>query len=167
MSIETTSPFGNLFLKVQSRLKDQVPELWVDQDLGQLEHFEMRPAVNFPCALIDVDDFTFTDNSSNTQQGLGMLKIRLAVAAYSPSNNAAPNDVKLKALGYYDIEQKIQKALHGWKDEGFSKLLRRKSKTELRNDNIRVRQIAYATSIDDDSCKPVRTTVATPNPEIH
>lgn len=167
MSIETTSPFGNMYLKVQQRLLAEVPELYVDQDLGQLDHYDIRPAVAFPCALIDVDDFNFTDNSSYTQQGLGMLKIRLAVAAYSPSNNLAPNEVKLKALGYYEIEQKVQKALHGWKDEGFSKLLRRKSKTELRNDNIRVRQIAYATSIDDDSCKPVRTTVSTPAPSFH
>ena len=167
MSIETTSPFGNIYLKVQQRITAEVPELYVDQDLGQLDHYDIRPAVSFPCALLDVDDFTFTDNGNNTQQGIGMLKIRLAVAAYSPSNNLAPNEVKLKALGYYDIEQKIQKALQGWKGEGFSRLLRAKAKTELRNDNIRVRQIAYSVFISDDSCKPTTTTLATPAPSFH
>jgi hypothetical protein len=165
--IETSSPFANLYLKVMARLTAMVPELrYIDQDLGQLEHYEIRPAVSFPCVLIDVDAFDFSDTSSNSQVGEGMLKIRLGVQAYSAANNLAPASVQLKALEYYELEQKIHEALHGWRDEGFSKLLRRKSVLEDRNDPIRVRVIPYAVTFDDSTTATKYTTVARPEATI-
>jgi hypothetical protein len=131
--------------------------------LGQLEHYEGRPPVSWPCALIDVDGFDFSDvGGDNEQIGEGFLIIRLGVPAYSPANNLAPGVVRLKALEYYNIEQKIQVALHGWRTEGFSKLLRRKSTLEDRNDPVRVRVIPYAVSFDDDTTKPHTTKVQRP-----
>jgi hypothetical protein len=165
---ETTSPFANLYLKIVSRLEAEVPELkFIDQDLGQLENYEIRPAVEFPCALIDVDDFDFTDAGNfTTQIGNGLLVIRLGVGAWSPSNNLAPNDVRLKALNYYEIEQKIHVALHGWSNDGFAKLRRKKAKKEERNDNIRVRVISYAVTIQDETTKPTRTSLPRPGATV-
>lgn len=165
---ETNSPFANLYLKVVARLVAQVPELkFIDQDLAQLENYEIRPAVEFPCALLDVDDFEFTDvGNFTTQIGNGLLIIRLGVGAWSPSNNLAPNDVRVKALNYYEIEQKIHLALHGWQDDGFGKLRRKKAKKEERNDNIRVRVISYAVTIQDETTKPARTSVARPGATV-
>ena len=157
----TTSPFGNLFLKVQSQLTTAIAGLYVDQDLGQLEHYEIRPSVPFPCALLDVEDFDFDDISAKKQKGEGYIRIRLGVGAWSPSNSLAPADVKLKALDYYNTEQLIHNALQGWSDTGFSRLLRRKSKTELREDNIRVRVIIYKTSFED-TVAVNQTSISTP-----
>jgi hypothetical protein len=158
---DITSPFGNLFLKIQARLDSEITGLYIDQDLGQLEHYETRPSVPFPCALLDIDDFDFDDMAYNKQKGEGYIKIRLAVAAWSPSSSLVPDEVKLKAMGYYDMEQKVHEALQGWCDDGFSKLLRRKSKTELREDNIRVRIIIYKTSFEDGLINK-NTTIARP-----
>lgn len=152
MSVETISPFANLYLKVMARIKEKVPEVrYIDQDLGQLEHYDIRPAVSFPCVLVDVDSFTFSEAGQIKQIGEGMLIIRLGVPAFSSSNNLAPDAVRLKALEYYLIEEKIHEALHGWSDTGFSRLLRRASKLEERNDpSIRVRVIPYAVSTEQD-----------------
>lgn len=158
------SPFSNLYLKTLARLTETVPELhYIDQDLGQLENYGQRPPVSWPCVLLEVDEFDFSDiQNGTTQLGEGFLIVRLAYPAYSASNNLAPEAVRLKALEYYDLEQKIHEALHGWSSDGFSKLLRRKSKLERRDDDIRVRVIPYATSFTDDTTKPVRQSVARP-----
>ena len=162
---QTTSPFGNLFLKVQKRLTSTITGLYVDQDFGQLEHYEVRPAVPFPCALIDVDEFDFDDISPIKQKGEGYIMIRLAVATWSSSSSVAPDDVKLKAMAYYDMEQLIHDALQGWSDTGFGRLKRRKSKKELREDNIRVRVIIYKTSFED-TVTVSKTNIATPDPTL-
>lgn len=164
MPTETTSPFANLFLKVKARLKDQVPELkYIDQDLGQLENYGTKPPVSWPCALIEVDEFEFSDVGGYNQQiGDGFLIVRLANPSYSPTSNITPAQVTLKGLEYYDLEQKIYVALHGWSEAGFSKLLRRRSKKEERNDNVRVRVIPFAVSFDDDTAAPVKRIVARP-----
>lgn len=164
MATETNSPFANLYLKVMARLLEQVPELrYIDQDMGQLEHYEIRPAVSFPCALIEVDEFDFSEVGSQLRQiGEGFVIIRLGTPAFSPANNLAPAAVREKALDYYNVEEKIYQALHGWNADGFSKLLRRKSKREERNDTIKVRVMVFATSFDDDTAQPVYTKLPRP-----
>lgn len=161
----TTSPFANIYLKIVERLTAQVPELrYIDQDMGQLENYTMKPPVSFPCALIELGDFDFDDMAGkNMQHGEGLVLIRFATESWSPSNNLAPTQIREKALAYYDIEQKIHVALHGWRSTGFSKLLRRKAVKEQRDDtNIRVRILAFATSFEDDTTMPATTSIARP-----
>ena len=159
---------GNLFDQIVKRLTLKVPELrFIDQDLGQLEHYSNQPAVSWPCALVDIKEFNFTDiGNDHLQLGTGLIQIRVAHTPYSPSNSLAPQDVREKAVGYYALEQKVFKSLHGWQEIGFSKLLRRYERTESRNDNIRVRAIGYFTSYTDDSAKPIKTTVHRPGANI-
>ena len=167
MATETTSPFANLFLKIRARLMDKVPELrYIERDLGQLE-VPNRPPVSWPCALITVDEFEFSDIGGNqAQTGDGFVIIRLGLASYSSATNLTPDNVTLKALEYFDLEQKIHLALHGWRDEGFSKLLRRKSKQEQREDNLMVRVIPYAVSFEDYTTGTKTTKATRPGPVI-
>ena len=45
-----------VFLAVQAQLTSKVSELeWIDLDFQQLDSYELRPPVLFPCALIDVE----------------------------------------------------------------------------------------------------------------
>jgi len=160
----STSPFGNIYLSLMARLQEQVPELkYIDQDLGQLENYEVRPAVQMPCALIDIGEFDFDDMAGkNMQHGEGLVLVRVAVDPFSASGNLAPEAVREKALSYYDIEQKVYVALHGWRTTGFSKLLRRKSVKEIRDDKFRVKALAFATSFEDDTASPVMITIPRP-----
>lgn len=166
--MDSTSPFGNLYLCIVARLVAEVPALrYIDQDLGQLDNYDLRPAVSFPCVLIDMGDFDTDDMAGkNMQHAEGLVIVKIATDPFSSSNSLAPSDVRLKALEYYDLEQAVHVALHGWRTTGFSKLLRRKAGKELREDKFRVRAVAYATSFEDDTTAPVVTSIPRPTVTI-
>ena len=159
-----TSPFGNLYLQSKNRLMSNAPSLrYIDQDLGQLEHFDKVPAVSLPCALIDIDDTTFQEAGELTQTGDGILKVRICLGSYSSSSNLSPDDVVEEALSYYEIEQEVFLALHGWGRDNFKKLIRISAITEKRNDNYRVRVMKFRVGMQDDSATPLLTTIARPD----
>lgn len=165
--MSTTSPFGNLYLQSKNRLTDKAPSLrFIDQDLGQLEHFEKVPAVSLPCALIDIDDTTFQEAGELTQTAEGIFKVRICLGSYSSSSNLAPDEVVDDALSFYEIEQEVFLALHGWGMDNFKKLIRISANTEKRTDNYRVRIIKFRFGMQDDSATPVLTTIARPDPNI-
>jgi len=160
-----TSPFANLHNALIERITLMVPEIrYIAQDMGQLEHYEIRPPVSWPCCLIDVgDDFNFSDVAGTfKQQADGLIMFRLGMVKYTDSNNLVPANIRENALQYFEIEQKLFVALHGWAPAGFGRLLRRKSTKELREDDILVRRVPFAISFTDESAKPVKTTIARP-----
>ena len=163
MAVE--SAFAQAFLSIQARIKDQVPEIaWIDQDLAQLEHYDVRPAVQFPCCLIDFINFTFKEMGDLDQWGEGTIQLRLGFAPFSSANSAAPLVSQEEALQYYELENKVFKALHGWIPEYggvpiTEPLIRTTAVSELRDDTFRVRVNHYTTAYEDGGAMPVRTTV--------
>lgn len=162
------SPFSQLYLSIVERIKAEVPEIkHIDQDLGQMENYDMRPPVSFPCALIDIDEFEFTDIGSNrTQNADGFVIIRLANPQWSGSSGNSPSAVREMALSYYEVEHKLIQKLHGYAPEGFNRLMRRKVRTEKRDDLYRVRIIAFALNYTDKSTEVIKQTVPRPQPNI-
>jgi hypothetical protein len=165
--------FGQLFLDLCNRLKTAVPELrWIDQDFGQLEHFQVRPEVSFPCALIDFASAQYSGLSNHGREQVGevMINIRLGFTPFSQSYHAAPLDVKEKALEYYNLEQKIFEALQGWAPEkdndNYSQPLTRQSvMTEQRDGDpvaIRVRVITFTTQYEDGTAPSIFVKVTKP-----
>jgi len=154
------SPFANLFLAVQQHIQDTVPAIvYIDQDLGQLKNNDkpsFRPAVSWPCVLIDFDDFSFQNLSENVQTVEGTVVLKLGFAPFSSSGQATPTTYKEKAIEYYDIEWNLNKTMQGWtpgNDYGY--LSRSTSITEKRNDAIRVREIRYRIAFEDYSAANV------------
>lgn len=158
------SPQANLFKSILDRIKSTVPDIrFIDHDLGQLENYEIRPSVSWPCCLIDIDKIQYSDaDSNNEQMAQGTITLRLGLVKYTDSNNLTPANVFENSLKYYEIENEVFKALHGWNPEGFSKLLRRVAATEKRDDDIRVRVITFDVSYRDAGAAPVKTTIPRP-----
>lgn len=153
-----TSPFSTLLIALQDRIKTEIPDIrWIDQDLGQLESYGDRPAVSWPCALIDFTNFRYEDASDLIQFAEGTVTIRLAFPPFSNTNSLTPTNFKEKALQFYDIEWAIYKALHGWKPDGYGYMSRTNVSTEKRNDIIRVRQISFSITFEDYNAQPVHT----------
>ena len=153
------SPFANLFLAVQARLLDQVPELaTIDQDLMQFEH--EKPPVNWPAGLIDMEAFQMSDMGALAQIIQGIVLIRIGYNPYSNTGVGVPQEFKEQALSYYDIEFKVYKALHGWSPGGiFGKLTRVSANTDKERDLlIRVRELRFAIGGEDYSAKKAVTT---------
>lgn len=150
-----TSPFARLFLALQERIAQQVPEIkHIAQDMGQLSA-KSRPPVSWPCVLIDFDDFRFDNLSENVQVAKGTIILRLGFNPHSPTGKDTPTDYREAALAYYDIEWNLHKAIHGWSPEGeeYGHLVRTSATTQRRQDGYRVRELTYSICFDDYSAK--------------
>jgi len=160
------SPFSQLYLSIVERIKTEVPEIkYIDQDLGQMENYDMRPAVAFPCALVDIDEFDFTDIGCNrTQNADGFVIIRLANPQWSSSSGNTTTAVREMGLSYYEVEHKLIQKLHGYAPEGFNRLMRRKVRTEKRDDLYRVRIIAFSLNYTDKTTEVKRLSANRPEP---
>lgn len=168
------SPFANIFLALQQLVQAQVTDIvYIDQDLGQLQPGKntTRPAVQFPCLLIDFDDFNYQDMGNLVQSVEGTVVLKLGFAPYSNSSSSTPGTYVQKAIGYYDIEWALHKALQGWSPGAdYGSLIRSHTYTLKRTDNIRVREIRYRIAFQDFSTKPVLQNVAAtlvPTLEVH
>lgn len=148
------SKFATLFLLLQARIQAQVPEIkHIDVEMSQLEAYEQRPAVAFPCVLIDFNNFEFKDNGDNSQAAEGEVNIRLAFAPRSNTSQSTPSLWKEKGLQYLELEWKLHRALHGWhpNDNAFGSFNRLGVATERRDDDLRVRNMRYGVAFEDDS----------------
>ncbi len=158
------SPFANIFTALQQQVQAQVPDIiYIDQDLGQLrtDKTNTRPPVQWPCLLIDFEDFNFADMGSLVQSAEGTVVLRLGFAPYSSSAATTPTTYVQKAIGYYDVEWALHKALQGWAPgTSYGSLTRIATATQKRTDTIRVRELRYRIAFQDYSTKPVQQTVA-------
>ena len=153
------SPFANLFLAIRKQIIDNVTSIvHIDQDLGQLsgKNAAMRPPVNFPCVLIDFEDFNFTNLANNVQASVGTVVLKLCFAPYSNSTQATPKTYLNNAISFYDIEYTLHLAMQGWTPAGdeYGSLNRIKASTQKNTDIYRVREIRYNIAFDDYSTKP-------------
>jgi len=148
-----TNFFGQLLLELSDFIKAQIPEIkWIDQDLGQLETFEYRPEVAFPCVLIDFAAASYSDLSELAQFGDVTVILRIAVSPFSQSHQSAPMNVREKALEYYALEQKVYEAVQGWQNEFTQPFRRVGADTEQRNqDGLRIRILTFNTAYEDYS----------------
>lgn len=162
------SPKAELFKAILERLKDKVPELrYINQDLGQLENYGMRPAVAWPCCLIDIADFQYSEqNNEKVQLSIGSVIIRTGLVQYSDSSNLTDETIRNNAIQYYEVENKIYQALHGWAPSNMGKMLRKADGTEKRDDDIRVRVTRYAVSYTDSSAVDLYTKVPRPGAKV-
>jgi hypothetical protein len=148
--------FSQLFTAIQDRLAT-IPEVkWIDQDLGQLEDYDTRPAVSFPCVLIDFNQTTFEQMQQNRQLANITITLRLGFPAMSYAANVAPLSVKEKALQYYELEQAIFEAIQDFDAGGLMQECTRVNvATEQRKgDNLRVRVMTFTSITEDTSAMP-------------
>lgn len=147
--------FKLLYTEIMTRLLREVPEIkYIDQDLGQLDYYNgSRPPVGFPAVLIDFSEATFEElGVNNVQLATVTVNIRLAFTPYTSANNLQIGSFAEDALEFYELENKIHKALQGHNlTDDFRELYRMNAVTEKRDDAMRVRNIAYGVGFEDDS----------------
>lgn len=128
----------DIYLKVVARLKTVTALKWIDFDMGQLEFFENRPAVAFPCALVDIEYPRCEDESSTEQLVTARVTLRLAFEPKGQTHGAAPSTVQTKALEVFGTVTACFEALQGWSDDQVSEFSRTGQTTERRDDNLKV-----------------------------
>jgi hypothetical protein len=157
------SPFANIFLAIQQQIQTQVTAItYIDQDLGQLKA-SARPPVSWPCVLIDFEDFNFDNMGQNVQTAKGTVVLRLGFAPYSNSSQVTPSTYLQQAIGYYDIEWALHKAIQGWAPgDDYGHLIRTSANTQKRTDNYRVRELRYSIAFEDYSTQVQNQLVSVP-----
>lgn len=145
------SLFALIFLKLTEHLQRTVPEVkFIDLDIGQLENYDGRPAVAWPCVLIDFTDSQYSDEHQGVQWWAGSIDIRLGFAPFSNTNGLTPDAVKYKGLNYLEIENKVYKALQGYDADGLMQPMTRvRAVTEQRDDSYRVRMLSFTSATED------------------
>lgn len=161
------SPFANHFNATIARIQSAAPSIkWQDQEFGQLEFYTTRPAVLFPCTLLDYDEWVFSETSKGVQQGNGFLTVRLAFEPFTNTSGNVPLPRREVGMQFWELEREVFIALHGWSDGVFTRLLRRSTETEKRKDNLRVRAMRFETSLIDASAVPEMQKIARPTPLV-
>lgn len=158
------SLFAQLFLAIQQRIATQVPEIkHIDQDLGQLEYYQERPSVAFPCVLIDFATTNYANHGNSVQWAELSITIRLGFAPFTSALSVFPDVSKEAALQYYELEHKLYEALAGFTaNDCVQPFIRTTAATERRNDPYRIRELIFTTATEDDTATPTTNTVTNP-----
>ncbi len=137
----------HVFLAVQDMISESIDEIkWTDYDMGQLEHYHLRPSVLFPCALIDIEVPEASDQRFPMQLFKTRVTVRIGFEVPGQTHSKTPTEVKEKAMGVFAILNKTHALLHGFEGEGFNKLLFRGVTVERREDPLKVFIMHFDTS---------------------
>jgi hypothetical protein len=148
------SPYANLFLAIQDRIKELVPEIkYIDQNLGQYMNEEFRKQMLFPCVLIDSPTTSFSEMQGNNQLGDVTIVTTLFHDIWNHTSSITPLAVKEAGLQYLETDQKLFMALQGWNPDYCEALIRTQSKSHNANEmGLLVRETTFTTSYEDYSC---------------
>ncbi|WPU98391.1 hypothetical protein SNE26_20405 [Mucilaginibacter sp. cycad4] len=161
---QTDAILANVFLSVRDRLA-AIPDLqFIGMDTGQLEWGEENASpILFPCVLLGHININYTDNKKSIQQGDAELELLLAMATPGPGQSS---EVESTVTDYFNLEHKINQALHGWCDQQYfnpMSRIRAKNKRRKRTD-VRIRALRFGFGFVDDTAMQVGQTG--PRPEM-
>ncbi len=139
-----------IFKEVTARLEEEVPELkWIDMDKGQMNF--AGSAVLFPAALVTLSWRTVNDITHTLQEKDLLIQVKLCFDFSGNTNNKTPVFHRDKSLEYFDICEKLHKALQGWGGSEFNPLKSVQQSGEKRPDAYKVENLTYRTSFRDDT----------------
>ena len=148
------SPIAKLFLAIQDRISDQIPEVkYIDQNLGQYMHEEFRKQMVFPAILIDFPVVDFSEMQGNSQFAEVTIVATMFHDAWNNSSSLTPLNIKVAGLQYLEQNQKLFIALQGWNTEDCEALTRKQQKSQNANETgLRVQETTFTTQFEDRSC---------------
>lgn len=141
---------------IQDQLIQDVPALkYVDQDWGQLDFFSPSP-VKFPCALIDIQSASYSNNGKLVQQGTATIVIRLFDLKLSNTSGKAPDKQKEKAKKIWELIEDVNKALHGqnFLQKGYGLPMREQMRRTKRMEGYYQTELYYTVQFTDTTCEP-------------
>lgn len=143
-----------LFTDICDRLNLKVPELqWIDKDWNQLDLPDQSYPLQFDCCLISFPEIPWDSLTRGAQDGVVSILIKVAVDMYNDTHIAGGVTAPDRALAVAKLQlvNKVHAALHGFEGAYFSKLTRKRSVEEKRNDGLLVFNEYYETRMQDNS----------------
>ena len=136
-----------IYTAIMAHLKKEVKELkWIDLDEGQLEYYQERPSLAFPCALIDIAITQAEDLYERAQLCRATIGIRIAQnIPTNRTNSVAKDEIRASSLERYRLTEKVYEVLQSWNSGLFNPLSRTGQKKESRKDGLFVVRIDFQT----------------------
>lgn len=136
-----TNNYAKILTELQSHLSDTLA--YIELDLGQLEVYDSRPAVSFPCGLLRFAG-NYEQRQLNTQLNRFTLTVKLGFDVYGNTSSLVPPDARELALSYLDTEQELFEKLQGWMGSVLCEPLTRISDADqYSEDGLRKRLITF------------------------
>lgn len=139
-------------IAVQNALVSLPGIKYVAEDWGQLDFYDKRPPVQFPCALLDAEGADYVDRSCRSQQAEATINVRLA--DFHPVNTSAMAPDAERPFEIFDLLTAIHKALQGLSGATFTGLSRTKLRRVGRDDAIREWVLTFRFGFVDNSAMP-------------
>lgn len=103
----------SIYNSLLNHLQDQLPEIkWIDEDRDQL--MAQRPAVAFPCCLIDIGYPSCKSRTDTKQHVKVAIRLRLAWDIKADTSANAPESIREDGLSCYGLIDDLHKAMQGW-----------------------------------------------------
>lgn len=102
-----------IFKNTLNKLNESKLVAFIDRDRGQIDQYNERPAVKFPCALIKVNLPNRKDYSAMMQRIECRVTIRVAFEKLIEHSNLTTPQRLQKALEYYDTVEAIDRLFQG------------------------------------------------------
>jgi len=147
---------------IMLRLSENAPGLrYIAEDWGQLDT-EGEAPVKFPCALVDIDNSSWTNTSENIQ--IGVLQISIRVAARVPQvSSRAPVAMQKSSLSVWDNIREVHKSLQGWHGSAhYGPLMRTSLRKVRRSDGTKDYVLIYSVALNDNVTMPIYNPVERP-----
>jgi len=109
-----------LYLKTLTKFSERPGIKFVDKDRGQIDHYETRPAVKLPCALVSISIPKRKNLASDAQLCNAVITIRLAFERYGDTSNISNQQRLNLALAYCDEVEAVEVLFQGYTDNEMS-----------------------------------------------
>lgn len=140
-----------LLEKIQQQVSEITELKYIDENWGQLDYYSPNMPVQFPCALIDVQQVQFTNlgrdmSKKPVQRQIGQVVLKITIADIRLTNSSmqASRAQKERVWAIWDIIEKIHKQLHGVSLlPNVSPLIRGSQRRTLRDDGVQEYEVYY------------------------
>lgn len=140
-----------LLEKIQQKVSEITELKYIDENWGQLDYYSPNMPVQFPCALIDVQQVQFTNlgrdmSKKPVQRQIGQVVLKITIADIRLTNSSmqAPRRQKEEVWAIWGIIEQIHKQLHGVSLlPNVSPLIRSSQRRTLRDDGVQEYEVYY------------------------
>ena len=146
-----------LLENIQQKVSEIAELKHIDENWGQLDYYSPNMPVQYPCALIDVQQVQFTNLGKDItkkplQRQIGTVQIKITVANMRLTNSSmqAPRRQKEEVWAIWGIIEKIHQQLHGVSLlPNVSPLIRTSQNRTLRDDGLQEYEVYYSCEIQN------------------
>lgn len=145
----------DIFLAIREKLMTINSINWVDLNKGQINNYEVRPAIDFPAALLTIAMPRTAKLSRKEQQCDITITVDVVFDFIDDTDSITADEAVVQSLAVYDMANEVYKALQGDSLDGILRapMERIAQQDPRRADKLKVIQLVFTSRYIDTSAK--------------